>query len=750
MKIEIINATTRCAISSKYDKMKTKLVIVIIIIYSSCELIGQTGWYFLNPKPTGFKLRDIKKSDDNILWTIGEYGTMLKSQDEGENWTKIELQTNAYLYDITFQGNRGWIVGADGTILFSDDFGQSWSAQHSGVSKTLHKVEFFDRNIGWILASESVILRTCDGGLFWETDTLEHQFITSNRWPLNDIKFIDPNTGLLAVGYYQGPNLDIEPDTRGALLKTCDGGDTWSVVDSGYTKYSSIFFLNDSTGWMTTHHVDSGRVILRTYNGGETWLKLCNTYDWQKMVFVDTLHGWGLYYTRFGRTNDGGRTWTIGQLLDPPNPSINFKGLFFQNSATGWIVGLSGFILKTSDAGASWRHLDDRLDIYYGSLDDVVFTDEMEGWIVGEQLGSYPESDTSLVLHTIDGGASWERQSVPTNCGLNRIWAINNEKLWAFSEEELYFTKDGGQTWIAHDFESNEERYREIFFNSENEGFLVAGRTIFKTVDGGLNWTTLITNRFSVQFLSKLVFSDNLKGWALGNRGNTYVTSDGGYHWDLSSHKFTAITFIDSLRGYAIESGSVLRTLNSGNTWSQISENPASFTNWTDNIVFVDTTYGWIWNRTDVHHTCDGGRTWQIEKGISKIASVFPGGLYMLNKDLGWAVGSDGKIFKYESDDTTSVLNPDSDGPKDHELYCNYPNPFNDKTMIHYRLAFRETIEISVFNILGEKVKVIFSGLQDAGTHNVEFSAAELSSGVYLYQLKTSTFVQTKKLLLVR
>jgi len=716
-------------------------------------LLAQSRWNFLNPKPTGFTLRDVAWNEDNVLWVIGDDGSLVYTKNEGESWSSKDLQTNALLLDITYQGNRGWIVGTEGTIQFSSDYGQSWSAQKSGTSKTLRNVEFIDQNTGWILASDSLILRTMDGGNFWETDTLGHSFVTSHRWPLNDIEFITPNKGWLAVGYYQPPNLDIDPASRGALFKTMDGGETWAIVDSGKTKYTSIFFLNEFTGWITTNNVDSGRVILRTDDGGETWIKFGSTFDWRKMYFSDSLNGWGISSTYIGKTTDGGATWSFTELMEPPAPESGFKGLFFKSSSTGWVVGTSGFILKTNNSGESWNHLDNRLDIFYAALDDVVFTDENEGWIVGWQLRSDTEPDSSIVLHTIDSGITWERQSAPYNSAIRRIWAIDNQRLWAIGAQLLFFTTDAGQNWHRADFEAEEGIFREIFFMDELSGFLLSSRTIYKTSDGGSNWSKL-ANGFRVQFLRRLSFADKSNGWVLGKRAGgqfpTYRTTDGGQNWNRSTHDFTAITFIDSLMGFAIENGAVYRSLDGGNNWKQISENPASFATWNANMAFADTTHGWIWNSFGVYHTIDGGRTWQTEDGIARIENVFPGGLFMLNKEVGWAVGSDGWIFKYESDNITSVISPTTEVPSDFKLFRNYPNPFNPTTTIRYFLPSQEEIEISVFNILGKKVEVLFSGLQNTGMHQIEFEGTELSSGIYFYQLRTKSFVKTKKCLLVK
>lgn len=83
-------------------------------------------------------------------------------------------------------------------------------------------------------------------------------------------------------------------------------------------------------------------------------------------------------------------------------------------------------------------------------------------------------------------------------------------------------------------------------------------------------------------------------------------------------------------------------------------------------------------------------------------------------------------------------------------LEQNYPNPFNPNTTISFGLKEKSNVKITVLNTIGEEVAVILDEEKETGYHNVDFNATNLPSGVYFYQLKAGSFVQTKKMVLLR
>ncbi len=113
--------------------------------------------------------------------------------------------------------------------------------------------------------------------------------------------------------------------------------------------------------------------------------------------------------------------------------------------------------------------------------------------------------------------------------------------------------------------------------------------------------------------------------------------------------------------------------------------------------------------------------------------------------------GSNPDMGAWESPLATEVMNfIETEIPKSYFLAQNYPNPFNSSTVISYQLPVNSQVELSICNLLGQKIVTLVSEKQPAGIHKLNWDARGLASGVYLYRLEAGEFVQAKKLILMR
>ena len=105
------------------------------------------------------------------------------------------------------------------------------------------------------------------------------------------------------------------------------------------------------------------------------------------------------------------------------------------------------------------------------------------------------------------------------------------------------------------------------------------------------------------------------------------------------------------------------------------------------------------------------------------------------------------------------ATNIDSDFKKNIQnsfrLYQNYPNPFNPTTIIKYAIPLTESVayqfvELKIYDIIGNEISTLIEKEQGPGIYQVEFDASQFPSGVYYYQLKSNTFIQTNKMILIK
>jgi M6 family metalloprotease-like protein len=129
------------------------------------------------------------------------------------------------------------------------------------------------------------------------------------------------------------------------------------------------------------------------------------------------------------------------------------------------------------------------------------------------------------------------------------------------------------------------------------------------------------------------------------------------------------------------------------------------------------------------------------DSGFSKISII-----NSIHKKLTISENSEGKITLFGKVNNSS----NTQMPQKFELLQNYPNPFNPVTTIKFLISKESQVNLSVFNILGEKVKELKNEVMKPGYYEINFDASLLASGIYFYRIQADAFVQTKKMILMK
>jgi hypothetical protein len=95
-------------------------------------------------------------------------------------------------------------------------------------------------------------------------------------------------------------------------------------------------------------------------------------------------------------------------------------------------------------------------------------------------------------------------------------------------------------------------------------------------------------------------------------------------------------------------------------------------------------------------------------------------------------------------------INDRMENPVNFHLYQNYPNPFNPRTTIKFDLPHSIRVNLTVYNVMGQRVATLLNSLKSAGAHKVEWDASYLSSGIYFYRIQAGSFSEVKRMVLIK
>ena len=164
---------------------------------------------------------------------------------------------------------------------------------------------------------------------------------------------------------------------------------------------------------------------------------------------------------------------------------------------------------------------------------------------------------------------------------------------------------------------------------------------------------------------------------------------------------------------------------------------------------FTDANNGTVVGRAGkILRTTDGGTTWtqQSSSTTGTLLSVS-----FTDSDNGTVVGSGGTILRTTNGGVTFVEEKEIDViPTKYKLSQNFPNPFNPNTKIKYSVPQSSNVVIKVFDILGNEIEILVNEQKSLGTYEITWYAESLPSGIYFYRIQAGSFVETKKLVLLR
>jgi photosystem II stability/assembly factor-like uncharacterized protein len=616
-----------------------------------------SGWLWSNPFPQANDLSAVAFAGETGF-AVGEEGTILRSLDGGASWTALSSGTTENLSPMQVLDPATVIVSGQYGLRESTDGGTSFkeirSQKPCDECSSISSFSFLSATSGFV---ETHDVSTRSDSLLW-TETGGASFEARTPVPLygaepGQIRFLSSTVGLALAS---GQNI-------GRIMRTTDGGRSWSVAYEGHQQLSAVTFATSLIAYVVGEH----DTLLRSEDAGATWHPMplvlpagtaagnlgsivCRGAE--DCVLINSTEYFPTRSDVVMRTSDGGRTATAAHSFAVPGLKPFVEAVAFVGAHDAVAVGSLGAIAVSRDGGSTFA-----TQLWRG----VAFSTPDESQQPRVRLGPSPleafiPGQHGKLATTVDGGHTWRLLSVPTRRTLVDVAFPNRRRGFALAEGGAVFrTDDGGSSWRGCGRVGRAPA--ALLAPSARVVVVTSEHGVWRSTDSCANFTHLRGTVMARGRRAPLSSLDFFYGGAELTRDHAMFvyreqvleSTDAGATWRLVPHPPTRddvadVSFLNANVGYEMVGGRIYFTRIRGRSWRRIVSLPAdghldtpmmSFTSERDGYVaarYADEDTGNIIFRTD-----DAGRTWipeQLPGGIGAVTAE--GGLaYAVNEGLG-------------------------------------------------------------------------------------------------------------------
>lgn len=389
-------------------------------------------------------------------------------------------------------------------------------------------IKFIGESVTFSVAASSSLTKTFQ----WQKDGMDISGETSSSLTLPAVQMTDAGQYRCVVRNSCGSTYSNNAELT---VNEIEFGNGW-VEQSSPTSQDirMVDAVNNYTAWAVTGDTDR---LLKTSDGGDTWssLQTGTSGYWQSVLMIDANNILIGGYQGINKTTNGGNSWTYYNVYDELGlDEITYiYDMKFTGPTVGYGVGRGGLIIKTTDGGASWvkqNWKNDPVPITDVDLRALFFLDSNIGWAVGEN---------GVILKTTNGGSSWTKLPSFNTIALNSVWFINADTGFVTgrgSYRHVLMTTDGGNSWTNQADNMPPCYPQSLQFINETEGY-INGQiynyetssyegNVMKTIDGGENWYPQKLENCNP--LYDIFMLDANNGWTVGDAGEIQRTSTGG------------------------------------------------------------------------------------------------------------------------------------------------------------------------------------------------------------------------------
>jgi photosystem II stability/assembly factor-like uncharacterized protein len=519
--------------------------------------VGSSGWQWGNPLPQGNTVRAMSFAGATG-YAAGDFGTLLKTTDGGNNWSGLPVGTFQGLSVVQALDANTVVAGGGCVARRSTDGGQTFNAirftpVESNCRVGLRDLSFVSADVGFLLLADGSVFTTSDGGTQFAPRTAVPESSAAGGFATpGGIVFLDARTGYATSG--------------SKIFQTLDGGVSWRGVANAGPGLNRLSFIDAQHGFA----LGNGGAFLRTDDGGNTWAATavapngqgltsisCNT---SRICILTTTAGTELIRT--GEYGDAG-----GTVVTPSTDPV-FAAAFGSPQRVV-AAGQNGATVVSDDTGVRFTPVGGRIGGTFRAL--------RAG---GAKETAYAPGADGALAKTTDGGRTWSTGNVPTTADLLDVSFPTATDGYALDVDGgLFHTDNGGAAWEGLNTGST-RRPRAVLAPDEGTVLVVGPRGLRRSEDAGQTFD---------QVRAKAVRGAQLVGVTTAHANGTLFvwgpstvarSDDGGATWiavpkpgrsarERRSLRTAQVAFASATAGLLRDTaGRIWRTTSAGRRWT--------------------------------------------------------------------------------------------------------------------------------------------------------------------------------------
>lgn len=718
------------------------LSVIAFLLSITPNLFSQDFWNRANGLPLASSTLIAFNQSGHIFVAGGE---VFRSTDKGQTWSIASKGLNFNVQTLAINPQGHIFAGSRWNGVYrSTNNGESWEAVNNGLTQVISDPNGNSATVlainprGYIFAffERGGIFRSIDNGntwsfkgLNWDVQTLKVDvngnifaaglgglFYTSDNgesWTEIDFPYL---TRLHSIALDRDNDLIYVGDESGLVFRSPDKGNTWKIIRIAASNQKIIALAINKNGTIFAGGGTEG--VLVSKDRGEHWAKLNKGLKYNYILSLVLNSGGELFATGYGayRFNGIDSSWVLLNS-DLTNPVVTTLAVNKSDHIFAGTWGEGG-IFRSTDSGKTWRQVNSGLT-FPDVTDTTVLRLPLINSLISNSKGNLFAATTYGIFSFSNNDNLWTLLNKNyTNTYFRTIGVTSQDVLFAGLQGAGIFRSDDGRIWTSKNSGLDNLYVRAIAVNLNDHIWAgTYGGGVYHSTDLGESWKQT-NNGLSGLYVNCIAISPKSNHIFLGTDGNGVFRSiDNGQSWAPVNNGIT----YPCIRSIAIN--------NDGHIYSG--------------------TFPCLPNQPyegGVYVSRDNGGSWtKINSGLMH---PFIHALVFTHTDHLFA-GTNNGIFM-SSKSTTSVKDLGGVSLSLYMIDQNYPNPFNPETIIQFTLPKPNYVSLKVFNVQGEEIATLLSEHLIAGRHKVQWNAAKVANGLYIYQIQAGIWKQSKKMLLIK